>query len=105
MSVAALGPKWAPKSGAPKLYKKYIAWWRYSLNSLREWGKFIGELHGLTTHVKILTIAYGGILQMFCVGFTETYTMAVPLQVLKSLAADQSIKVAFYGNIDRINCL
>ena len=34
------------------------------------------------------TIAYGGILQMFCVGFTETYTMAVPLQVLKSLAAD-----------------
>lgn len=35
------------------------------------------------------TIAYGGILQMFCVGFTETYTMAVPLQVLKSLAADQ----------------
>ena len=25
---------------------------------------------------------------MFCVGFTETYTMAVPLQVLKSLAAD-----------------
>ena len=34
------------------------------------------------------TRAYGGILQMFCVGFTETYTMAVPLQVLKSLAAD-----------------
>ena len=25
---------------------------------------------------------------MFCVGFTETYTMAVPLQVLRSLAAD-----------------
>lgn len=43
---------------------------------------------------------------MFCVGFTETYTMAVPLQVLKSLAADQiSVEVAFYGNIDRINCL
>ena len=55
--------------------------------------------------MKILTIAYGGILQMFCIGFTETYTMAVPLQVLKSLAADQPIKVAFYGNIDRINCL
>ena len=34
------------------------------------------------------TIAYGGILQMFCVGFTETYTMAIPLQVLKCLAAD-----------------
>lgn len=34
------------------------------------------------------TIAYGGILMMFCVGFTETYTMSVPLQVLKLLAAD-----------------
>lgn len=56
--------------------------------------------------MKNLTIAYGGILQMFCVGFTETYTMAVPLQVLKMLAADQnSIKVAFCGNTDRINCL
>lgn len=39
--------------------------------------------------MKNLTIAYGGILQMFCVGFTETYTMAVPLQVLKMLAADE----------------
>lgn len=28
---------------------------------------------------------------MFCVGFTETYTMAVPLQVLKSLAADKMV--------------
>lgn len=37
------------------------------------------------------TIAYGGILQMFCVGFTETYTMAVPLQVLKMLAADKLV--------------
>lgn len=34
------------------------------------------------------TIAYGGILQMFCVGFTNSYTMAVPLQCLKFLAAD-----------------
>lgn len=43
---------------------------------------------------------------MFCVGFTETYTMAVPLQVLKSLAADQlSVEVASYGNIGRINSL
>lgn len=25
---------------------------------------------------------------MFCVGFTDSYTMAVPLQILKSLAAD-----------------
>ena len=41
--------------------------------------------------MKNLTIAYGGILQMFCVGFTETYTMAVPLQVLKSLAADELV--------------
>ena len=34
------------------------------------------------------TIAYGSILQMFCIGFTESYTMAVPLQVLKPLCAD-----------------
>lgn len=34
------------------------------------------------------TIAYGGILQMFCVGFTHTYTMGVPLQPLPLLAAD-----------------
>lgn len=34
------------------------------------------------------TISYGGILMMFCVGFTNSYTMAVPLQILKSLAAD-----------------
>ena len=26
---------------------------------------------------------------MYCVGFTDTLTMSVPLQVLKSLAADQ----------------
>lgn len=34
------------------------------------------------------TISYGGILQMFCIGMTMTYTMAVPLQVLSLLAAD-----------------
>jgi len=34
------------------------------------------------------TIGYGSILQMFCIGFTETYTMALPLQVLPLLAAD-----------------
>ena len=34
------------------------------------------------------TISYGSILQMFCVGFTNTYTMGIPLQVLEGLAAD-----------------
>ena len=34
------------------------------------------------------TINYGSILQMYCVGFTDTLTMSVPLQVLKLLAAD-----------------
>ena len=34
------------------------------------------------------TINYGSILQMFCVGYTKTLTMSVPLQVLPSLAAD-----------------
>lgn len=34
------------------------------------------------------TIAYGSILQMFCIGMTESFTMSVPLQVLPLLAAD-----------------
>ena len=34
------------------------------------------------------TISYGSILQMFCIGFTYDYTMAVPLQPLPLLAAD-----------------
>lgn len=34
------------------------------------------------------TIAYGGILQMFCIGMTDTYTMGMPLQILPLLAAD-----------------
>lgn len=34
------------------------------------------------------TINYGSILQCFCVGMTDTYTMAVPLQILPLLAAD-----------------
>lgn len=34
------------------------------------------------------TLAYGSILQMFCIGFTDSLTMSVPLQVLKLLAAD-----------------
>lgn len=58
--------------------------------------------------MKNLTIAYGGILQMFCVGFTETYTMAVPLQVLKSLAADQkpsrSLSVVTQIELIALNC-
>ena len=35
------------------------------------------------------TLAYGSVLQMFCIGFTDTLTMSVPLQVLTLLAADQ----------------
>lgn len=34
------------------------------------------------------TIARGGVLQMYCVGMTMTYTMGVPLQILDLLAAD-----------------
>lgn len=34
------------------------------------------------------TINYGGILMMWCVGMTDTYTMGVPLPILPSLAAD-----------------
>lgn len=34
------------------------------------------------------TINYGSILQVFCVGYTDTLTMSVPLQVLKIMGAD-----------------
>ena len=34
------------------------------------------------------TINYGSILQMFCVGMTDSYTMEIPLQILQLLAAD-----------------
>lgn len=34
------------------------------------------------------TIAYGGILQMFCIGMTDSYTMEIPLRILPLLAAD-----------------
>ena len=34
------------------------------------------------------TIALGGILQMFCIGMTDTLTIGIPLQILKLLAAD-----------------
>ena len=34
------------------------------------------------------TITYGGILQVFCIGFTYTFTMSISLQVLKLMAAD-----------------
>lgn len=34
------------------------------------------------------TINRGGVLQMYCVGMTMTYTMGIPLQILKLLAAD-----------------
>ena len=34
------------------------------------------------------TIAYGGIMQMFCIGMNDAYVMEVPLQILPPLAAD-----------------
>lgn len=35
------------------------------------------------------TIMYGGILQMYCVGICHSYSMTLPQQVLRGLAADQ----------------
>lgn len=35
------------------------------------------------------TIAYGGIMQMFCIGMNDAYVMEVPLQILPPLAAKQ----------------
>ena len=34
------------------------------------------------------TIMYGGILQMFCVGISSAYSLLVPLEILRGLAAD-----------------
>jgi hypothetical protein len=34
------------------------------------------------------TLAYGSVLQMFCVGYTDTLTMSIPLQVLPLMNAD-----------------
>jgi len=34
------------------------------------------------------TLAYGSMLQMFCIGYDDTLTLSIPLQVLKLLAAD-----------------
>jgi hypothetical protein len=39
------------------------------------------------------TIAYGSILQMYCIGINDNYTISIPLQILRPLAADQ-LKVA-----------
>ena len=36
------------------------------------------------------TLVYGGILQVYCIGMCDGYTMALSLQVLKGLAADLS---------------
>lgn len=35
------------------------------------------------------TINFGSILQVFCIGFTDTLTMSIPLQVLKLMGADR----------------
>lgn len=37
------------------------------------------------------TINYGSILQCFCVGYTDTLTMSVPLQAIKSMGADKMV--------------
>jgi hypothetical protein len=58
------------------------------------------------------TIAYGSILQGYCVGINDNFTMSISLQILKLIAGDQqkilhsitNIKVPFYSDIDRINC-
>ena len=48
-------------------------------------------------------------MHMFCIGYTDTLTMSVPLQALKPLCADQlkdvhHLEVPSYSDIGRINC-
>lgn len=53
------------------------------------------------------TIAYGGILQMYCVGINFNYTMGIPLQILPLLAADfDSLILGRVGNsLKALRCL
>ena len=46
-------------------------------------GKFIRELYNCSELYE-----YNAILQCFCVGYTDTLTMSVPLQAIKSMGAD-----------------
>ena len=52
--------------------------------------KFVRELDRVTTYLKNEpTINYGSVLAMRCVGVNvDSYTMSMPLTVLKTLAAD-----------------
>ena len=40
------------------------------------------------------TISYGSIMHMYCIGINDNFTMSVPLQILRPLAADQLRRVA-----------
>ena len=44
------------------------------------------------------TISFGRELQMYCIGYTNTLTMSIPLQVLKMLAADFDGENDFYAD-------
>lgn len=46
--------------------------------------------------ILVTTRNYGSILQMFVVGYSDTLTMSVPLQVLRSLSADFDGKRDYY---------
>ena len=61
--------------------------------------------------IAILTLPlhtnYGGILQCYCVGMCEGYTMALSLQVITGLAADLSKGPLRTSNLNAnvVNCL
>jgi hypothetical protein len=56
------------------------------LSSILEYDKDI--VYSLMKVKVIMTIAYGGILAVNCIGINMDYTMSISLLVLKSLAAD-----------------
>ena len=49
------------------------------------------------------TINYGSVLHMYCVGFTDTLTISIPLQVLKPLGADFDGKETL-PSLKHLNC-
>ena len=62
-------------------------------------GKFIRELYNCSELYE-----YNAILQCFCVGYTDTLTMSVPLQAIKSMGADKMVaRNVLFSNIENIS--
>lgn len=72
----------------------YRIWYRSSIEiDTRIYGIIEGIIKNTKNGIPIIinrnpTINYGGILQMYVVGINKSYTMSVPLQILKTMGAE-----------------